>query len=78
MDNWSLEENYIIYIITYFKNKIKCTLSCSVNNRKAFPTKRHIAYKFIHPMFCDNLYMAHLKFFTNYLSWMQNSFFLIT
>lgn len=22
--------------------------------------------------------MAHLKFFTNYLSWMQNSFFLIT
>lgn len=56
MDNWSFEENYIIYIITYFKNKIKSTLSCSVNNRKAFPTKRHITYKFVHPMFCDNLY----------------------
>lgn len=77
MDNWSFEENYIIYIITYFKNKIKCTLSCSVNNQKAFPTKDTLHTSLYIQCFVT-ISMAHLKFFTNYLSWMQNTFFLIT
>lgn len=56
MDNWFFEENYIIYIIMYFKNKIKCILFCFVNNWKVFLIKRYIIYMFVYLMFCDNFY----------------------